>query len=109
MKFSLWDFLSADSCASARMRDTVDSPKGLAVRIRSTPLRLTEPEITSSPVSQSRGRLSPVRAEVSSAEAPSTITPSMGIFPPGRTTMISPTVTSPGLTRKISPFRSTSA
>ena len=72
----------------------MDSPKGLVVRTRSTPVMLMQPEMTSSPASAWRGTDSPVRAAVSSCVVPSRMTPSMGTRSPGLTTMTSPTATS---------------
>ena len=89
------------------MREAVDSPKALVVRMRSTPLRLTQPERTSSPGATLRGRLSPVRATVSSEELPSSTVPSIGTFSPGRTRMVSPTATLSGATVSTAPSRST--
>ena len=50
--------------------------------------------ITSSPAFLSTGMLSPVSIDSSTAERPSTTTPSTGIFSPGRTRTRSPTSTS---------------
>ena len=61
------------------------------------------PLVTPSPSATSRGRLSPVSAEVSSKEAPDTTTPSNGIFSPGFTTMIPPFGTRSGATRSKAP------
>ena len=98
-----------DSSASFRMRDTALSPKGLVVRMRSRPVRLTQPLEISSPAAQGLGRLSPVSAEVSSVLSPSRMTPSIGTLSPGRTTMTLPGATSSGATEMTSPSRSSSA
>ena len=90
----------------SRIFATVESPNSLVVRTRSTPVRLTQPEITSSPGWMSRGRDSPVRAAVFRVETPSSTTPSRGTRSPGRMTMVSPTVTSSGSTRRVLPFSS---
>ena len=107
MKASLRDLREEAFSTRSRIFDTVDWPNSLLTSTRSRPVRLTQPERTQSPAATSRGRDSPVRAAVSSAEAPSLTTPSSGIFSPGRTTMISPTATSSGSTGAISPSRST--
>ena len=109
MKFSVRAFFSLAFSTSSRMRLTVDSPKGLVVRTRSTPVMLMQPEMTSSPASAWRGADSPVRAAVSSCVAPSRMTPSMGTRSPGLTTMTSPTATSSGPTCAKPPSRSTLA
>lgn len=57
-----------------------------------------QPLITSSPVLTSFGKLSPVKALVLRVEVPLTILPSRGIFSPGFTTIVLPTLTSSGLT-----------
>ena len=62
-----------------------------------------QPLMTSLPSFTSRGMLSPVSAAVSRELLPLTITPSSGIFSPGRTTMIEPISTSSGSTVRISP------
>ena len=53
---------------SSRIFETVDSPNSFVVRMCSTPVRLMQPLMISSPASQDRGMLSPVRAAVSSVE-----------------------------------------
>ena len=93
----------------SRILDTVDSPNSLVVRIVSTPLMLMQPLTTSSPAQTSRGMLSPVSAAVSSVDVPSTTTPSIGTFSPGRTMMCVPISTSSGSTCSSLPFRSTLA
>ena len=109
MKRSERDLRAEDCSASSRMRDTALSPKGRVVRTRSRPVRLTQPLEISSPGAQGLGRLSPVRAEVSSALSPSMTTPSIGTRSPGRTTMTLPGATSSGSTETTSPSRSSSA
>jgi len=66
----------------------------------------TVPENTSSPGATSRGRLSPVSAAVFSVEVPSSTTPSIGTFSPGRTTIVLPTSTSSGSTSVRTPSTS---
>ena len=56
-------------------------------------------------VDAARGTLSPVSATVSRKLSPSTTVPSSGIRSPGRTTMISPILTSSGETFTSLPFR----
>ena len=67
---------------------------------------LTQPEITSLSGDASRGRDSPVRAEVLTLEVPSSTTPSKGMRSPGFTTMMSPRATSSGSTCSSLPSRS---
>ena len=67
---------------------------------------LMQPEMISSPALASRGRLSPVRALVFKEEAPSIITPSIGTFSPGCTTMMLPISSSSGSTCSSLPSRS---
>ena len=57
-----------------------------------------QPLTIPSPAFTSRGRLSPVSALVFKLASPSTITPSIGTFSPGCTTITLPTATSPGST-----------
>ena len=109
MKLSLLDLRSPAFSTNSRILVAVDSPNSLVTRMRSTPDRFTQPENTPSSSSTSRGWLSPVSATVSSADCPSIIIPSIGIRSPGSTTIISPTATSSGITRTISPSRSTLA
>ena len=96
MKASLCDLCSLAFSTSERIFETVLSPKLLVVRTRTTPERLTQPEMTSSPTPASRGMLSPVRAMVLSEVVPSIITPSSGTFSPGRITTTDPTATASG-------------
>ena len=109
MKDSLRDLRESAFSTSRMIFETVLSPKVFVVLMRRTPERLMQPEATSSPFSTSRGRLSPVRATVLREEVPSMTVPSRGIFPPGRTTMTSPMLTSSGVTVRVCPPRSTSA
>ena len=67
---------------------------------------LMQPLMISSPGLTSRGRLSPVRAEVFRVEHPSTTVPSMGTFSPGCTTITVPMLTSSGSTCSSWPSRS---
>ena len=64
MKRSVRVFLLLAFSTSSRMRDTVDSEKGLVTRTRIRPEMLTQPEMISSPSAASRGRDSPVSAAV---------------------------------------------
>ena len=63
-------------------------------RTTSLPPMLTVAPATSSPGPTSTGTLSPVRSERSTVELPSTTTPSVASFSPGRTTKRVPTVSS---------------
>ena len=82
----------------SRIFDAVDSPNSLVVRIFKTPFISMQPLTIPSPAFTSRGRLSPVSALVFKLASPSTITPSIGTFSPGCTTITLPTATSPGST-----------
>ena len=70
---------------------------------------LTVAPVTSLPALTSTGMDSPVTSEESTAELPSTTTPSAAIFSPGRTTNSSPAASSPTGTRCSVPSRSTAA
>ena len=72
-------------CASA-----VSAPTRSALTT-SLPPTLTVAPATASPTPTSTGTLSPVRSDWSTAERPSTTTPSVATFSPGRTTKRSPT------------------
>ncbi len=109
MNDSLRDLLSSAFSTRLIILDTVLSPKHLEVLTLITPDRFTHPDRTSSPTAISLGSLSPVNATVLSDEVPSRTVPSRGIFSPGFTNMVSPTLTSSGETTEISPFRSTLA
>ena len=63
-------------------------------RKRRLPVVFIVAPMTSSPGPLATGIDSPVIIDSSTAEAPSTTTPSTGIFEPGRTTTTSPTTTS---------------
>ena len=69
------------------------------VSTTSRPLMFTVAPVTSLPAPTSTGMDSPVTSEESTAELPSTTTPSAAIFSPGRTTNSSPTANSPTDTR----------
>ena len=86
----------------------VSSPTRVARKVKEPDL-LMEAAATLAPGSFSTGRLSPVRADSSTEEAPSVTTPSTGMRPPGRTTMRSPTTTSSTGTSTSAPSRSTMA
>jgi len=66
----------------------------LVARNLNAPVLFKVAPITSSPDFLETGRLSPVSIDSSTAELPSTITPSTGTFSPGRTWIVSPTKTS---------------
>ena len=68
---------------------------------------MTVPPTTASPSDTSAGTDSPVTIEVSTAEAPSTISPSVAIFSPGRTTNSSPTCSASTGMRVSKPSRRT--
>ena len=79
---------AAVTIAPMRAR-VVPSPTRVA-RTSSAPETLTVAPVTSSPAPTSTGTDSPVSMEASTAEAPSTTTPSVAIFSPGRTANRSP-------------------
>ncbi len=85
------------ACASATRRaiwaSWVSDPIRVA-RTTSRPPALTVAPTTSSPGPTSTGTGSPVSMLVSTADAPSSTTPSVAIFSPGRTTNRSPTARS---------------
>ena len=93
MKFSLLLFLSEASLVMLSMRVTALSSWGAITRASTRPVRFTQDENISSPAFRSRGRLSPVREEVSTVVEPDTISASRGTLSPGKSTMISPTCT----------------
>ena len=76
-------------------------------RTISRPPELTQPPTTPSPGRTSTGTDSPVIIEVSTAELPSSTSPSVAIVSPGRTTNRSPTASAPIGTRVSLPPRST--
>ena len=88
MNFSLEAFFSEAFSTISRILLAVDSPKLFSTRISSAPLRLMHPAMTCWPEAISRGMDSPVRAAVSSWDAPRSTTPSRGTFSPGRTRMV---------------------
>ena len=103
MKASLRLFRLEAFSTRSRILLTVLSPNSFVVRMRSTPDMLMQPLTISSPARTSRGRLSPVRAAVFNVDSPSTMTPSIGTFSPGCTTIIEPASTSSGSTRSSLP------
>ena len=89
-------------------RACVSAPTRVA-RTTSRPSALTVAPVTGSPGPTSTGTLSPVTSDASTAEAPSTTTPSVAIFSPGRTTNRSPTASSPTGTSRSVPSASSTA
>ena len=87
--------LDPDASSTRRIiwAKVVSSPTRRASKVKDPDL-LMDAAATLSPTPLSTGRLSPVRALSSTAEAPSTTTPSTGTDCPGRTTIWSPTWTS---------------
>ena len=85
MKSSDFDLREEAFSTRSNILDTVDSPNSLVVFTLMGLVRLMHPEITSSPTDTFLGRLSPVSAAVSRVLVPSSMTPSIGIFSPGRT------------------------
>ncbi len=99
-------------CASLTSRPicatAVSAPTLVARTIRRPPT-LTVAPITSSPGCRSTGTGSPVRSDWSTAEEPSSTTPSVAIFSPGRTTKRSPTASWAIGTRSSAPLPSSTA
>ncbi len=99
-------------CASRTKRTTcaraVSAPTAVA-SMRKAPVLFTVAPTTRSPGAFSTGRLSPVSIASSTAERPSSTTPSTAIRSPGRTTSTSPTTTSATGTETSSPSRTTRA
>ncbi len=99
-------------CASSTMAAILAScdwaPTAVA-RTTSRPVVLTDPPTTRAPGSTSTGSDSPVITEASTAERPSTTSPSAATFSPGRTTTRSPTRSAVASTRRSSPSTSTLA
>ena len=100
------------ACASATSRaicaSAVSAPTFVA-RTTSRPEVLIVAPATSSPGPTSAGTGSPVSIDWSIAEAPSSTTPSVAIFSPGRTTKRSPACSSSTGTTTSRPSRSTRA
>ena len=86
----------------------VSSPTRVARRVR-TPDLLMEADMTVSPGPLSTGMDSPVRADSSTLDAPSTTTPSTGTEAPGRTSTRSPAWTCSTGTSASPPSRRTVA
>ena len=90
-----WSVIACDQFTS---QADYYSSNSFVVLIFSTPVILMHPLMISSPAFALRGRLSPVSALVLRLLFPSTITPSIGTFSPGCTTITEPTSTSSGST-----------
>ncbi len=84
----------------------VSAPIRVASTTRRPPAFSVAP-VTASPVPTSTGTDSPVSMEASTADDPSTTTPSVAIFSPGRTRNRSPTFKSPTGMSSSRPSRST--
>ena len=100
------------ACASATSRAIWASAVSAPTRVARTtrrPWALTVAPATSSSGPTSTGTGSPVSIDWSTAEVPSTTTPSVAIFSPGRTTKRSPTASSSMGTATSTPSRSTLA
>ena len=100
------------ACASATRRpiwaSAVSAPTLLTRTTRRPYVLIVEPA-TSAPGPTSTGTGSPVSSDWSTAEAPSSTTPSVATFSPGRTTKRSPTRSSSTGTTTSTPSRSTRA
>jgi len=101
-----------DPCACSTRRticaSAVSLPTREALKVK-VPVVLSVPPMTSSPASLRTGIGSPVSIDSSTAEAPSTTTPSTGTFSPGRTRTRSPTATAAMGTSVSTPSRTTLA
>ena len=100
------------ACASATIRAicaSIVSEPTFVARTTSLPYVFTVDPATSSPARTSTGTGSPVSSERSTADAPSSTTPSVAIFSPGRTTKRSPTASASTLTTTSRPSRTTRA
>ena len=98
------------TCAFFTRRATWASWVSAPIRVARTtrrPPALTHPPVTASPWPTSAGTSSPVSIEVSTAELPEVMTPSVAIFSPGRTTNSSPTASCSTGIRTSVPSRST--
>ena len=97
-------------CACSTMRamraSWVWAPTSVARTIRRPPALMVAP-MTRSPGPTSIGTGSPVSSELSTADSPSTTTPSVAIFSPGRTMKLSSTASSVTRIRVSVPLRST--
>ena len=83
---------------------TIDSERAFSTLILSSPLRLTQPDITLSPGLTFSGTCSPVTDEVSILLWPSATTPSSGILSPAFTIITCPgTACSAGISITLSP------
>ena len=102
--------LEEEASSTSRMiwARVVSSPTRVARNLRK-PLLLTVAAITRSSTFFSTGMLSPVRADSSTEELPSMITPSTGMLCPGRITTMSPGTTSSTGISTSAPLRSTTA
>ena len=100
--------LCASSTRRAMRASWVSAPTRVA-RTTSRPPTLVHPPTTAAPGPTSTGTDSPVSIAVSSAEVPSSTTPSVAIVSPGRTTNRSPTCSAAAGTRTSPPSRSTDA
>src|SRR4028118_754447 len=87
-----------EPCASSTIRTiwaSAVSPPTFSARLTKPPVPLRAPPVPPPPPPFSAGMDSPVSMLSSSAERPSTTTPSTGTFSPGRTRTRSPTRPSP--------------
>ena len=99
---------AAFATSSIICESVVSSPTLSALHL-SIPSLFIVAALTLSPSVLSTGMLSPVRADSSTAPAPSVTTPSTGMLSPGRTMKISPTDTSSVITSVSTPSLITTA
>ena len=91
------------------MRANVESAPTRRARTVTEPVVFWVPPVTASPTAFTTGSVSPVSMDSSTSVAPSTTTPSTGIFSPGRTSTVSPATTWARGTSRSSPPRTTRA
>ena len=107
--FEIGALLEDASSTNATMRASVVSCPTRVARIFKKPVMLTEADITACPSSLVTGMLSPVNADWSTAELPSSTTPSTGMRSPGLSRTTSPMTISSAGTMRSSPSRRTVA
>ena len=102
-------FVPWASSTARTMRASVESAPTRRARTVTAPVVFWVPPVTASPAAFTTGSVSPVSMDSSTSVAPSTTTPSTGIFSPGRTSTVSPATTWANGTSRSSPPRTTRA
>ena len=98
MNCSVFAFLLVAFSTISNIFATVEFSYVFETRIVKTAVWLMQPDKSESCIDTSLGKVSPVNAEVSTAEAPSTIIPSTGTFSPTRIKIRSSILSSSGRT-----------